>query len=225
MSTIMKYEESFMTRIERSSMEDLMVLAHRSNLPCVRGIRADFVTEKILRKTLILKYRKGIFVTLLTRLSREVAAYMCEFLGELSEYIVQCDMAIVIGNTSWLILSTENEEAVQRWAVKKTIEPTNHMHPDMRDKPVERKFCVDASYDEFYELPNYGTVHDALLGIGYSAEKPLDYHIIVPYINSDWYDVEDDEEFMSLPPEHGPTFMVWLDQPNTLPEWHNMLLP
>ena len=221
----MKYEETFMTRIERSSMEDLMVLARRADLPCVRGMRADFVTEKILRKALIVKYRKGIFVTLLTRLSREVAAYMCEFLGgEHSEFIIGCDMAILIGNTSWLIMSDDvkNDEPVQRWAVKQTIEPTYHMHPSMRNNRVERKFCVDASYDKFYKLPNYGTVREVLLGLGYIPEDPLDYYIHVPCYN-DWDDVEDDE-FLSFPPEHGPTFMVWLDQPDALPEWHDRLI-
>ena len=200
-----------------------------TNLPCVQGINGDFVTEKVLRKALIIKYQKGIFITHLTRLSREVAAYLSKFLGEFSTFRIPCDMAIVIDNIAWIMFSkTENEKVVQRWAVKKILEPTNHMHPDMRGKAAVRDFSIDV-YDEYYELPNYGTVHEALLGVGYTPEDnqnysdPLTYSICVPSSSSDWHDVEE-EEFLTFPPEYGPTFVVWIKQPTTLPEWHNMRL-
>ena len=224
MSAIMQLEENFMTRVESYSMEDLMVLARSANLPCVQGINGDFVTEKVLRKALILKYQNDIFITHLTRLSREVAAYLSKFLGEFSTFRIPCDMAIVIDNIAWIMFSkTKNEKVVQRWAVKKILEPTNHMHPDMRGKAVVRDFSIDV-YDEYYELPNYGTVHEALLGIGYAPEAPLDFSLNMPCSMWDeWNDLED-EEFLSFPPEFGPTFMVWLDQPDALPEWHDRLI-
>ena len=220
MSSIMKYEESFMSRVEGYGMEDLMALARRANLPCVRAMFDYCVDESILRKALIQKYREGIFVALLTRFSREVAAYMCNFLGEPSKFYGICNLAIVIDNTSWEMYSNSDNEIVKSWAVKKTIESTNHKHFSMRDGLVSRTFSIDPSYDEIYQVPNYETVHEALLGVGYTTGS-LHFTVVVP--NDSWDDV-DMEEFLSFPLEHGPTFMAWIDQPDVLPEWNHMLL-
>lgn len=217
MSAIMKYEESFMNRLDGSNMEDLMALAHRANLPCVRGIFAECVNERILRKALIQKYKEGIFISLLTRFSRDVAAYMCDFIGEPSIFHGICNLAIVIDNTSWEMYSkVENEQVVKSWAVKKTIESTNHKHFSMRDGLVARTFSINPS-DEIYEVPNYETVYEALLGVGYTDGERLDFTVVIP--DDDW--AVDREEFLSFPLEHGPTFMAWIDQPVTLPEWNN----
>jgi hypothetical protein len=212
--SIQKYEECFMNRLNDSNTETLLGMARRADLHCMRGIRANFVNDHILRNALLQKYRAGIFVTLLTRFSREVVLHMGNFLGEPSKFYGHCNLAIIIGTTSWEMYSNNT---LNSWVIKKTIESTDNRHSTVRSMNA-RTFYVDASYDEFYEIPNYETVQDALLGVGYTVGDPIDFKVNV----SDGWDL-DKEEFLAFPLEEGPTFVAWIDQPNRLPEWHDKI--
>jgi hypothetical protein len=211
-----------MNRILYSSMETMVALAHRANLQCVRGVRIDLLDEDILREILIQKYRKGIFITILTRFSREVASYMCEFYGAQDNTFSRCELAVIIGNTSWQMYSTwlgygdggYNDGSRTYWAVKRTIKSDDPKHLNMKGKNLEYNFDVSPSYDTFYEVPYYDSVLDALIGMGYDGTTHLEFNV----------EDDEDENLSQAIDWVGNPLIVWLDQPDALPEWHNRLL-